>query len=104
MSSHTLAFYICFPCKADLLATEWKEYAIIVELITPILSLDRVNIGQAKVAGLTTDLHLTNQEYQIALTVFFVSYVAVEVPSNLALKIFRPNRWIALNMLVLLGF
>lgn len=64
------------------------------------LSLDRVNIGQAKLAGMLTDLHLTNKQYQIGLTVFFVSYVAVEVPSNLALRLFRPNRWLALNMLV----
>lgn len=58
------------------------------------------NIGQAKVAGLSKDLKLTNQEYQIALTVFFVSYVAVEVPSNLALKILKPNWWIWGNMIL----
>lgn len=31
--------------------------------------LDRGNIGNAKIQGLTTDLHLTGSQYNIALTV-----------------------------------
>ena len=31
--------------------------------------------------------------------VFFVSYVAFEVPSNLVLKKFRPSRWIPFTMI-----
>jgi len=62
--------------------------------------LDRVNIGQARVAGMNTELGLSNKDFQIALTVFFVSYVAVEVPSNLALKILSPSRWITINMVL----
>lgn len=34
--------------------------------------LDRINIGQARVYGLTTDLKMTPQEYDIALSLFFV--------------------------------
>lgn len=36
------------------------------------------SIGQARVAGMLPALQMSNREYQIALTVFFVSYVAVE--------------------------
>ncbi|KAF8316360.1 hypothetical protein DL93DRAFT_2166201 [Clavulina sp. PMI_390] len=54
--------------------------------------LDRVNIGQAKLAGLEKGLHITDHQYTIALTVFFVSYVAFEIPSNLALKWLKPHR------------
>jgi len=32
------------------------------------------------------------------MSVFFVSYVAFEVPSNLVLKKFRPSRWIPATM------
>jgi len=56
--------------------------------------LDRVNIGQARTAGLERDLGLSSYEYQICLTVFFVSYVAVEVPSNILLGYLKPHRWI----------
>jgi len=62
--------------------------------------LDRVNIGQARLAGLQQDLKINNTEYSIALTIFFVSYVAFELPSNLALKALKPHRWIALIMIL----
>lgn len=56
--------------------------------------LDRVNIGQARLAGLEKDLGLHGNQYDIALTIFFVSYVAFELPNNLVLKKFKPQRWI----------
>lgn len=63
--------------------------------------LDRVNIGQAAVAGLRTDLHITTgNAYQIALSVFFIGYIVVEVPSNLILKAVKPHRWIPMIMIV----
>lgn len=61
--------------------------------------LDRVNIGQAAVAGMKVDLKITTgNAYQVALSVFFISYIAVEVPSNLVLKALKPHRWIPLIM------
>lgn len=57
--------------------------------------LDRVNIGQAAVAGLKADLGIVEgNAYAIALSVFFVGYVVVEVPSNLLLKAVKPHRLI----------
>jgi MFS transporter, ACS family, DAL5 transporter family protein len=53
----------------------------------------QVNIGQARLANLEKDLHLKGTQYDIALTVFFVSYILVEVPSNLALRGFKPHRY-----------
>ncbi|KAF8572720.1 putative MFS nicotinic acid transporter Tna1 [Ramaria rubella] len=60
--------------------------------------LDRVNIGQARLAGLEKDLRLRGNQYDVALTIFFVSYVAFELPSNLLLKRFKPQRWICFIM------
>lgn len=63
--------------------------------------LDRVNIGQAAVAGLKTDLGIAKgNAYQIALSVFFIGYIVVEVPSNLILKAVKPHRWIPIIMIV----
>ncbi|KAG1770916.1 major facilitator superfamily domain-containing protein [Suillus occidentalis] len=56
--------------------------------------LDRANIGNATVAGMATSLHLTGFRYNIAAAVFFIPYSLAEVPSNIALKLFRPSRWI----------
>ncbi|KAK0201075.1 MFS general substrate transporter [Desarmillaria ectypa] len=69
--------------------------------LMPILSLmylfsflDRGNIGNAKLQGLTTQLHLDGNKYNIALTMYFVPYCICECPANLVLKKFRPSRWL----------
>jgi sugar phosphate permease len=56
--------------------------------------LDRGNIGNAKIQGLDTDLKLTGSKYNWCLTIFFFSYAAFEVPSNLLLKKLRPSIWL----------
>jgi sugar phosphate permease len=53
--------------------------------------LDRTNVGNARVAGLQTDLKMTNKQYSIALTVTYVPYIVAELPSNLMLKAVGPN-------------
>ncbi|KAJ5363405.1 major facilitator superfamily domain-containing protein [Penicillium brevicompactum] len=53
--------------------------------------LDRTNIGNAKISGMEVDLRLTSNQYSIALVVFFVGYVLLEVPSNLVLGRSRPS-------------
>ncbi|KAL6882457.1 major facilitator superfamily domain-containing protein [Trichoderma longibrachiatum] len=60
--------------------------------------LDRGNIGNAKIEGLQEDLNMTPEQYNWCLTVFFFTYAAFEVPSNLLLKKLRPSRWIPLIM------
>ena len=44
--------------------------------------MDRTNIGNANVAGMAKDLHLTSSQYFLILVVFFIGYVLFEVPSN----------------------
>ncbi|KAE8149947.1 major facilitator superfamily domain-containing protein [Aspergillus avenaceus] len=60
--------------------------------------LDRGNIGNAKIEGLLDDLHMTGGQYNWCLTVFFFTYCAFELPSNLLLKKMRPSRWLPLLM------
>ncbi|KAI0409478.1 major facilitator superfamily domain-containing protein [Xylaria palmicola] len=56
--------------------------------------LDRGNIGNAKIEGLQEDLKMSNDQYNLSLTVFYFGYAAFEVPSNLLLKRLRPSRWL----------
>ncbi|KAH6704245.1 major facilitator superfamily domain-containing protein [Leptodontidium sp. MPI-SDFR-AT-0119] len=58
--------------------------------------LDRSNIGNAKIAGMSEDLNLYGMRYNIALTVFFVPYALFEIPSNIVLKLLRPSIWISI--------
>ncbi|KAJ3899635.1 major facilitator superfamily domain-containing protein [Lentinula edodes] len=64
--------------------------------------LDRTNVANARVAGLQTDLKMTNKEYSIALTVTYVPYIVAELPSNLLLKAVGPNLMLP-TMLTLWG-
>ncbi|CAL1695329.1 unnamed protein product [Somion occarium] len=62
--------------------------------------LDRGNIGNARLYHMQDDLHMTDRQYLIALTVFFFPYALFEPPSNVALKKLRPARWLSFIMLV----
>jgi hypothetical protein len=41
------------------------------------------------------DLKLKENEYQIAVSLLFVTYIASELPSNLVIKKFTPSRWLS---------
>lgn len=56
--------------------------------------LDRTNISFAKLT-MSEDLGLTETMYGLASGLFFIGYVFLEVPSNLALHRFGARRWIA---------
>ncbi|CAK4026936.1 uncharacterized transporter -like [Lecanosticta acicola] len=60
--------------------------------------LDRVNIANANVFGLSKELNLKGNEYNTALVIFFVPYVLLEIPSNILLKKFSPRVWLSANM------
>ncbi|KAH7402102.1 major facilitator superfamily domain-containing protein [Phaeosphaeria sp. MPI-PUGE-AT-0046c] len=52
--------------------------------------IDRSNIGNARIAGLSTDLGIaTGTSFNVALLVFYIPYILVDVPSNLLVKKFR---------------
>lgn len=53
--------------------------------------LDRVNIGNAKVYSLVTDLGLTGDQYNVALTIFYVPYIFFELFANYLIKIVGPH-------------
>ncbi|KAG7664795.1 uncharacterized protein J8A68_001677 [[Candida] subhashii] len=53
--------------------------------------LDRVNIGNANLYGLSEDLNLVGNQYNIALLVFFVPYIIFEVAANYLMKIITPH-------------
>ncbi|MGW5383478.1 MFS transporter [Nocardia sp. NPDC003963] len=56
--------------------------------------IDRTNISFAKLT-MSADLGLTETMYGLASGLFFVGYILLEVPSNLALHKFGARRWIA---------
>lgn len=53
--------------------------------------IDRTNIGNAKVAGMSHDLNLSATDYATALSIFFIGYLLNEIPSNMVLSRSRPS-------------
>ncbi|KAL3294932.1 high-affinity nicotinic acid transporter [Colletotrichum asianum] len=75
---------------------DWRLVPLL-GLLYLISFLDRANIGNAKIEGLPEDLNLTGQQYNIALCVFFITYILFEVPSNmLLLKFKRPSTYMGI--------
>ena len=57
--------------------------------------LDRTAISFAGPNGMATDLALTAAQFGFASGVFFIGYILLEVPSNLALHKIGARRWLA---------
>lgn len=57
--------------------------------------LDRTNIAFAGPAGMNEELGLTAAAFGLASGVFFLGYLVLEIPSNLALHRFGARRWLA---------
>ncbi|KAF8835336.1 MFS general substrate transporter [Paxillus ammoniavirescens] len=64
--------------------------------------MDRGNIGNAKLDGLITQLKLTGDKFNVALTMFFIPYSLLEFPSNLAIQVIPPSKWLP-GIMVLWG-
>ncbi|KAI1504092.1 MFS general substrate transporter [Biscogniauxia marginata] len=73
---------------------DWHLVPLIMLLYT-FSFLDRVNIGNARLYRLEEDLGLVGNQFQVAVSILFVTYLLFEVPSNLVLKPLTPSRYIA---------
>lgn len=65
--------------------------------------LDRTAVSFAESNGMSQDLGLTAAQYGFASGVFFIGYIILEVPSNMALHRFGARRWLA-RIMVTWGF
>lgn len=97
------------PIEQNLYIDPKEENALVRKLdrrLIPMLafmyflsSLDRSNIGNAYTSGMKEDLKLTNKQYSNAVSVFYSTYLAAELPAVLVLK--RVNVKYYMSFLVL---
>ncbi|KAL5530811.1 hypothetical protein ACEPAF_7069 [Sanghuangporus sanghuang] len=101
---------ICEKDLANVDAEEVKravrklDYALIplMTMFYLLSFIDRTNIGNARVAGLQSDLGLTDHQYQICITATYVPYIVTELPSNLVLRKLGP-RYVMPTLLTIWG-
>ncbi|EXL96369.1 hypothetical protein FOIG_11329 [Fusarium odoratissimum NRRL 54006] len=63
--------------------------------------LDRNNIAAARLRGLQDDLRLSNSQYATCLSILYVGYILMQVPSNMLInRIQRPSVYIACAMVL----
>lgn len=48
--------------------------------------IDRTNLGFARIVGMSEDLELTGNRYNVILMLFFITYTLFEIPSNSILR------------------
>lgn len=73
--------------------TDLKLVPILLLLIF-VAFLDRTNIGNARIMGLEAELGMKGSDYNIALFVFFIPYITLDIPANILMKKLRPSLYL----------
>ena len=77
------------------------KWSIVIVLMYIMNYLDRNNIAAARLAGLEDELNLSSTQYLTALSILFVGYLLMQVPSNLFLnKLGKPALYLPTVMIV----
>ncbi|AWM05572.1 MFS transporter [Bradyrhizobium symbiodeficiens] len=75
----------------------WRLMPLLI-LLFLVAFIDRQNVSFAKLQ-MVSDLHLSEASYGFGSSLFFIGYVAFEVPSCLALERYGARLWLALLIL-----
>ncbi|KAN0099230.1 MFS general substrate transporter [Hyaloscypha variabilis] len=60
--------------------------------------LDRSNLGNAKIAGMSKDIDIAGNRYAWLGTIFYISYILFQW-TQMGWKVFPPHRWVAFAVL-----
>ncbi|KAH7113324.1 major facilitator superfamily domain-containing protein [Dendryphion nanum] len=70
-----------------------------VALLYLMCFIDRANIGNARLAGFEKDLKLKGYDYNMVLSVFYISYIIFEIPATICCKVMGPGWFLPLTTL-----
>ncbi|OLN92787.1 putative transporter C1683.12-like protein 14 [Colletotrichum chlorophyti] len=72
---------------------DWHTVPIVTTLYL-LCFLDRANIGNARIQGMSKDINIEGYRFNWVLSIFYIVYLLVEVPSNVALKRIGPRYYL----------
>ncbi|KAH7405629.1 major facilitator superfamily domain-containing protein [Phaeosphaeria sp. MPI-PUGE-AT-0046c] len=81
----------------------WKTDLYVIPTVAMLYFLcfiDRVNIGNARLAGLESSLSLSGYDYNMLLSTFYISYILFEIPMNWLCKFMGPGWFLPLMTLI----
>ncbi|KAK4686973.1 hypothetical protein P7C73_g3145, partial [Tremellales sp. Uapishka_1] len=78
--------------KVDFATVDYRLLPTL-SLLYLLASLDKSNAGNAKLFGFLTDVGMTSQQFNLALTVLFFTYGLSEPVCNIALRRLGPKIW-----------
>lgn len=67
--------------------------------LTLISYLDRINVSNARLAGMQSDLHMTDVEWSAGISMFYVGYIISQIPANVIISKGKPRVLLPVCML-----
>ena len=61
--------------------------------------LDRVNVSNARLAGMQEDLHMSDVEWSAGISLFYVGYIISQIPANIIIAKGQPRILLPIIML-----
>jgi ACS family 4-hydroxyphenylacetate permease-like MFS transporter len=90
----TEAYYSATQHDGEVIKKVWRRIIPFLFILYIVNYLDRINIGFAALS-MNKDLMLTATIFGLANSIFYVGYVACEIPSNLLMARFGARVWLA---------
>ncbi|RYN66036.1 hypothetical protein AA0117_g11996 [Alternaria alternata] len=84
--------------KAVLKKLDWK-FLLIITLMLLMNYLDRINVSNARLAGMQHDIHMSDVEWSAGISLFYVGYIISQVPANIIMSKQKPRIWMPCIML-----
>jgi fucose permease len=60
---------------------------------------DRGDIGNAAVAGMDAELHISAHQLSQCVAFFYIGYIVFQLPGDLFIRVIGPNRQLGLAMI-----